>query len=812
MADDKYRLLFEASADAIFLTAPDGTIFDANPAATEMFGLSRDEFCRGGRDAILVRDAAFSRALEQRERIGRTSSELTYRRKDGSVFVGETMSVMLPPEGGQTRAFAVVRDVTARRRAEDALRERNEYIEAILEQAPIGFAVHTLDGVARFVSRRFEAIYGVPAGSILSLEDYFDKVYRDPAFREEIRERMVTDVAAGDPARMRWEHLPIVSESGERRYVTAVNIPLPERNLMVATVQDVTAHVMAEMEVARLARLYSALSAVDQAIVRVRSRDELFGEVCRALVDFGGFQMAWVGSVNPSTSRVDVVAQAGDTTGYLDGVVVYTDDRPEGRGPTGSAIREGRPYVCNDFQNDPNTAAWRDRAMTAGWRASAAFPITLGGGVVGALMVYAKERGVFGGREVELLVETATDVSVALDHLERDRHREHLEAQLVQAQRMEAVGRLAGGVAHDFNNMLSVIVGHAEMALLTAGGRAVREDLNEIRAAARKSADLTRQLRAFARRQTIQPQVLDLNEPVGGMLKMLRRLIGEDVELQWSPGAGAGHVRIDPSQLDQVLANLVVNARDAMSGTGRLRIETGRVLVDEAFAESHRSRIVPGDYVRISVADTGAGMTAEVLEHAFEPFFTTKPLGQGTGLGLSTVYGIVSQNEGFIDVESEPDEGTTILIWLRRVEADEVAVSSAPERAPRGDETLLIVEDSEAILRVAGTMLSRLGYQVLTARTPAEAVQTAEANRGQIDLLVTDVIMPEMNGKELAVRLVADQPRLKCLFMSGYTADVIAHHGVLDPAVQFLQKPFSIATLAVRVREALDGESGPPLG
>jgi PAS domain S-box-containing protein len=228
MADDKYRLLFEASADAIFLTAPDGTIFDANPAATEMFGLSRDEFCRGGRDAILVRDAAFSRALEQRERIGRTSSELTYRRKDGSVFVGETMSVMLPPEGGQTRAFAVVRDVTARRRAEDALRERNEYIEAILEQAPIGFAVHTLDGVARFVSRRFEAIYGVPAGSILSLEDYFDKVYRDPAFREEIRERMVTDVAAGDPARMRWEHLPIVSESGERRYVTAVNIPLPE--------------------------------------------------------------------------------------------------------------------------------------------------------------------------------------------------------------------------------------------------------------------------------------------------------------------------------------------------------------------------------------------------------------------------------------------------------------------------------------------------------------------------------------------------------------------------------------------------------
>ena len=388
-----------------------------------------------------------------------------------------------------------------------------------------------------------------------------------------------------------------------------------------------------------------------------------------------------------------------------------------------------------------------------------------------------------------------------------DQEREGLQAQLAQAQRLESVGRLAGGVAHDFNNALAVILGHAEAALkVSRPADPLRRHLDTIRQAALRGADLTRQLLAFARRQTIEPKVLDPNDVVTNTLKMLRRLMGEDISLAWMPGAASWPVKMDPAQMDQILANLLVNARDAIGGVGQVTIETQNVVLGEQDCVG-RPGFVPGEYVMLGVTDDGCGMGKDVLDRLFEPFFTTKPQGQGTGLGLATVYGVVKQNAGSISVESKPGKGTTFRIFLPRVVAEMPAAGAAPKATePRGHgETVLLVEDELALLDVTSETLADLGYSVLTAANPGTALSAAQAHAGEIQLLITDVIMPEMNGRDLAERLAARRPGIRCLFVSGYTADVIAHSGVLDEGLRFLQKPFSRLELATKVRHAIDG-------
>ena len=386
--------------------------------------------------------------------------------------------------------------------------------------------------------------------------------------------------------------------------------------------------------------------------------------------------------------------------------------------------------------------------------------------------------------------------------------RKKLEAQLTQAQKMESIGLLAGGVAHDINNKLCVILGNAELVLEDMDPQdAMRRHLEVIKQAGNQSADITRQLLAFARQQAIQPRVLDLNETVSGVLRMLGRLIGEDIELSWIPGEDLSPVKVDPTQVDQILANLCVNARDAIEGTGRLTIETANVTLDEAYCAG-KLGFIPGDYVQLVVSDDGCGMDSKVLEHVFEPFFTTKASGKGTGLGLATVYGIVKQNSGFINVYSEPEQGTSIRIYLPPFKGgtlDQRVAAEAP-LARGGDETILVVEDDHAILEMIRMMLEPFGYKVVTAGAPVRALELARELGTGIDLLVTDVIMPDMNGRQLASRLREEFPNLRTLFMSGYTADVIAHHGVLDEGVQFISKPFSIEDLARRVRVVLDWE------
>jgi two-component system, cell cycle sensor histidine kinase and response regulator CckA len=389
-----------------------------------------------------------------------------------------------------------------------------------------------------------------------------------------------------------------------------------------------------------------------------------------------------------------------------------------------------------------------------------------------------------------------------------EQERARLEADLRQAQKMESVGRLAGGVAHDFNNLLTVINGHGDLMLSRLNeGDPLRNSLVEIRKAGGRAADLTRQLLAFSRKQIVEPKPVDLNQVVAETRNMFERLAGEDIELVTLPAPRLGAVMADPGQLHQVLLNLVVNAKDAMPGGGRLTIQTANLDLDQDFAAAH-SEIAPGPYVLLTVGDTGTGMDRETLEHLFEPFFTTKDVGKGTGLGLSTVYGIVRQCGGWIWVDSQPGLGSTFKIYLPRVElAPAPAAAAAPPPVPgslRGAETVLVVEDQEDVRRLTVEILKNYGYRVLEAALGGDALLLAERHPGPIHLMLADVAMPRMTGTELAGRMEPLRPRMKVLYMSGYTDSAIVHHGVLEAGINFLQKPFNPDGLTRAIRQVLD--------
>jgi two-component system, cell cycle sensor histidine kinase and response regulator CckA len=387
-----------------------------------------------------------------------------------------------------------------------------------------------------------------------------------------------------------------------------------------------------------------------------------------------------------------------------------------------------------------------------------------------------------------------------------------LEERLRQSQKMEAVGRLAGGVAHDFNNLLTVIMGYSQILKdgLPAAGR-LTDATGQIRSAADRAAGITRQLLAFSRKQVLSPRVIDLNDIMMNLDTMLRRLIGEDVEVLTVPGRGLGTVKADPGQIEQVIMNLALNARDAMAHGGKLTLETENMELDEAYAREH-APLQPGRYVMLAVSDTGTGMSPDTQAHIFEPFFTTKEVGKGTGLGLSTVYGIVKQSGGYIWVYSEPDRGTTFKIYLPRVDqpAEGTAAENRPEGILRGTETILLVEDDAQLRQLASSVLAHCGYKVLPASSPDEGLALCRENYRDIRLLVTDVVMPVMNGRQLAEQVKLISPHTRVLYISGYTSNAIVHYGVLDSGLWFLPKPFSLSALIAKVREVLDAESDTP--
>ncbi len=639
-----------------------------------------------------------------------------------------------------------------------------------------------------------------------TLDELEGKTWRDltPAEDIEASERAIAPLLSGETDAARFEKRYLTKDGSEVWADVSASIRRDAAGKplhFLTTVVDVTDHVATRRRTEHLNRVLRGIRDVNQLIVRERDPERLIAAGCRLLV----------------ASR-----------GYLSALIVLTDDddRPvswamEGLAaasrPLAGMLEQGElPPCCERAKSVNDVIIVEDRAEICGGcpiagacedGQSLCAPITHDGRTYGYLAAAVEGRLDVDDEELSLFEEMNGDFAYALAGIRTEAERRNLESQLNHAQKIEAVGRLAGGVAHDYNNMLSVISGYAELALSRTGADdPLREDLRQIVEAARRSADITRQLLAFARKQTIRPEVLDLNATVEGMLRMLRRLIGEDIDLVWQPGFELWPVKLDPSQLDQILANLCVNARDAIDGVGKITIETANVDIDEEYCRDHAG-FRAGAYVLLAVSDDGHGMDEETVANAFEPFFTTKGVGRGTGLGLSTVFGIVKQNDGFVNVYSELGHGTSMKVYLPRHVGDHGAAVDRRQPAPApasGGETVLVVEDEPLVLKLVATMLERLGYAVLPAASPSEAIALAESNAEMIHLLITDVVMPEMTGRELAGRLLALHPGLEALFMSGYTANVIAHRGILDEGVHFIQKPFSHSDLAAKVRQMLD--------
>lgn len=758
-SEQKYRQLIENSHDIIYSLTPDGVFRFVSPAWTRMLGHAVaevehrpfTEFVHP--DDVSICYAFMRKVLETGE--PQKGVEYRVRHADGTWrWHTSSASPTRDASGAVTHYDGVARDITERKLAEAELREREKQFKTMFDFAPYSCAVYDQEGRVLMVNQTYGRRWGLKAEDMLGRTPEEVGIVVAPEARQRAMEEL-----------QRTGRIHLMEADVSRGAITAT-VLLTSQSIEVAG------------KPARLAMTVD-ITERKRAERALRESEERF----RLLLQ----------NSNDILSIVDEQGHPLVVHGPAESVLGYRPDELLGKDGLAPIHPDDRPAVSNTLARalaEPGRAVrieYRARHKDGRW-----------------VWVEAVGNNLLQDPAVRGIVLNVRDISSR--KLAEAEH-EKLQSQLTQAQKMESVGRLAGGVAHDFNNMLGVILGHADLALdgLPPSHR-LHADILAIRKAAERSAELTRQLLAFARKQTISPKVLDLNETVDGMLKMLRRLIGEDIQLDWIPRPDAGLVRIDPSQIDQILANLSVNARDAISGTGRLVIETSQVSLDHEYCALHPG-FVPGPYVLLAVSDNGCGMDAATQAHLFEPFFTTKEMGKGTGLGLATVFGIVRQNDGFINVYSEPGRGTTFKVYLPRYESEGVRpvhVVSTPTQI--GQETILLVEDEPAIQEVTEKMLHRLGYTVLSASTPGQAIRLAREHAGAIDLLLTDVIMPEMNGRDLAKNLLSIYPGMKRLFVSGYTADVIAHHGVLDAGVHFLQKPFSTDTLAAKIREVLGHE------
>jgi PAS domain S-box-containing protein len=822
--EESYQRIVEISPDAI-LVHRDGVIDFVNNAGVKMIGASsKAELI--GKSVFYRIPPAYREAMT--ERVSRLQQgefpppiEIKLTKLDGSEIDCEVLSVPFG-RGDHIAVQVIARDITRRKRAEQEQNrlqgERDQLLEQLqlqMEFMPIAFLLTDADFRTTYWNPAAERIFGFTKEEVLGT--YGHQLIVEPdsqVFIEAIFKR----VAAGES--LSSSFADNVTRDGRRITCEWYTAPLKKADGtfvgIMSMAQDVTQQKQAALDLQEANK--RALTDYERLVERIAELGQTLGSardltiIFRALRDFAVLSVPCDGLI---------ISLYNQEKGTRRPTYCWTDetefdpkdagDIPVGEGSTGRAIKSGSVIIANDFQQQLLKAIQApvmigecvgDKTP----RSALTAPMAVMGRTIGCIEVQSYQAGAYSEDHATAMRMAANLAANAVENVTLIERELAKEEQLRQSQKMEAIGQLAGGVAHDFNNLLTVITGYSELALRRiAKDDPLRKNIEGITKAGVRAAGLTRQLLAFSRRQMLQAKVLDLNSVVGEMNTMLQRLIGEDIDLVTVLRPSLGQIKADPGQLEQVLLNLVVNARDAMPKGGKITIETGHIRLDEAYAREHVA-VQPGRFVVLTVSDTGLGMDAETQKRIFDPFFTTKEVGKGTGLGLSTVYGIVKQSEGSIWVYSEIGRGTTFKVYLPRVDevADEEALANGSQLVQGGSETILLVEDEELVRNLAVEILEQYGYAVIAAANGEEGLRLCKSFTGRIDLMITDVVMPQMSGRELAEKIAALWPETRVLYMSGYTDDAIVRHGILDEQMAFIQKPFLPDALARKARELLD--------
>jgi PAS domain S-box-containing protein len=748
--EESYRAVLQISLEGFFVGDLEGRILDVNDTLCRKWGYEKDELLGMRVHEIDAEQSGEEIRRRLEEAAGGKGQRFStrHRCKDGSIMDVEVSLTHLDVEGG--RVFVFVRDLSAYAQAQRDLEEERQRLQNIIEGTDVGTWEWNVQTGETVFNDRWAEMLGYRLEELEPTTVRTWERLAHPGDLETARVLLERHMA-GELETYECEH--------RMRHKDGHWVWVQDRGKLVDRTE--------EGEPLRMFGTHLDTTERNRILHSLRESEELY----RHLFD--------------RHSAVKLLIDP-DTGSLLDANLAAE----RFYGWSGDQLKEMTIHDLNVLP--PEEVRAELRAARSGERVQFEFRHRRADGSIRDVEVFSSSVDIQGKTVLHSIIHDITG-------------QRQLEEQLAQSRKLEAVGRLAGGVAHDFNNMLAVIMGATEMALPEVPPESsLYEDLKQIDEAAQRSADLTRQLLAFSRKQIIKPAQVNLNTLVVEHQKTLGRLIGEDIRIELGLEGDLWDVFIDPSQVDQILANLSVNARDAIHGVGTLTIDTGNVVLDSEYSREDMP-VEKGEYAMLSVTDSGEGMDRETLDHIFEPFFTTKGEAAGTGLGLATVYGIVKQNQGVIHVYSEKGLGTTFKIYLPRYQGDAEEPEKKTRKAvPGGSETILLVEDEDTILSLAERYLRRKGYKVLVARDPEEALEAARTHEGEIDLLLSDVVMPGMNGKQLETQLRERQPDFRTLFMSGYTANVIARRGVLEEGVQFIQKPFTMSTLAHRVREVLD--------
>jgi two-component system cell cycle sensor histidine kinase/response regulator CckA len=749
-SEARYKYLFQNHHAVMLIIDPEnGAIVDANPSAVAYYGWDQVELCQMKISQInLLTEPEIKSEMEMAKKQKRNYFLFRHRRSDGSIRDVEVFSGPVS-FSEKPLLFSIINDITGRMQIEKALRDSERRFRSITDQIVEMVYVTDDKGRLTYVSSVIEKMFGYKPHEAMG------RFFTEYLVEEEIpRALVIFHDTLLDRLTDQIHEFRFRKRNGSLFYGEVHIRYFRDQDSfgMIGLIRDTTERRQYELEMLESKQfLKDIYDKVNHSIFVVDVLPE-------GIYRFRG--------INPQHEKLTGISSdeiAGKTPEQLlppvfaEQVIHHYDD----------CIFEGKSITYEEYLPFKGEETLWETVLN---------PVSDDSGTV------------------YRIIGTSTNITERRHHEEE---RAKLERQLQQSQKMEMVGRLAGGIAHDFNNMLSVILGHSEMALeLIDPSQTLYTDLEAIHQAATRSADLTRQLLAFARKQIVIPKILELNTAVEEMLPMFRRLIGENIKLVWIPDGKNPILNIDPTQIDQILVNLVVNARDAITGNGRITLESGIHSVSGIKSKAGSSG-KSCDYATLSVSDDGCGIEQNDIAHIFEPFFTTKEQGKGTGLGLAMVYGIIKQNNGTIECQSEPEKGTifTIHLPLYRDPLKMETIPPSEQESYKGHHTILLVEDEPSILNLCKLMLERNGYNVLEAGTSAEAIRIAETYTGIIDLLLTDVIMPDMNGSELSKKLLVTHPALKTLFMSGFTADVISHNTLLDINVNFIHKPFNVKSL-----------------